>query len=257
MLGHASRCGDARRVHAPVAVGRGPHAAGDRAWLPRRGSAWAEAHVGVGVGLAPHVPASPQVRAVGDGESACKRDPVIASRRPVTIHLCGLPGGAPLGRGGRAARASCSALLRVGFAEPPGSPRTLVRSYRTVSPSPVTGRPAHRRSLSVALSVRSPRPGSRQHPALWSPDFPRRDEQRRGHPADSPSTGHSTAVSTARSGVAGHALVDVRVVGRRLQGDRRTGCRPRGRADGDRDGGERAEQVGDGVQRRQTTARPA
>src|SRR5215218_2382593 len=30
--------------------------------------------------------------------------------------------------------------------------------------------------LSVALSVRSPRPGSRQHSALWSPDFPRRDE---------------------------------------------------------------------------------
>jgi len=29
------------------------------------------------------------------------------------------------------------ALLRVGFAEPPGFPRTLVRSYRTVSPLPV------------------------------------------------------------------------------------------------------------------------
>ena len=28
-------------------------------------------------------------------------------------------------------------LLRVGFAEPPGSPRALVRSYRTVSPLPV------------------------------------------------------------------------------------------------------------------------
>ena len=49
--------------------------------------------------------------------------------------------------------------------------------------------PAHRRSLSVALSVRSPRPGSRQHPALWSPDFPRPPSRRRrrGHPADSPS----------------------------------------------------------------------
>src|SRR6202022_1970606 len=31
------------------------------------------------------------------------------------------------------------ALLRVGFAEPPGSPRALVRSYRTVSPSPDPG----------------------------------------------------------------------------------------------------------------------
>jgi hypothetical protein len=32
------------------------------------------------------------------------------------------------------------ALLRVGFAEPPGSPRALVRSYRTVSPLPVRPR---------------------------------------------------------------------------------------------------------------------
>ena len=49
-------------------------------------------------------------------------------------------------RDGRAARAPCLALLRVGVAEPPGSPRTLVRSYRTVSPLPVTGEPGHRRS---------------------------------------------------------------------------------------------------------------
>src|SRR5436190_14486993 len=34
----------------------------------------------------------------------------------------------------------CLALLRVGVAEPPGSPRTLVRSYRTVSPLPVLPR---------------------------------------------------------------------------------------------------------------------
>jgi hypothetical protein len=39
--------------------------------------------------------------ALGDGESACKRDPVAASRRPVAIHLCGLPGGCPEGRTGR------------------------------------------------------------------------------------------------------------------------------------------------------------
>src|SRR3954468_9183943 len=31
----------------------------------------------------------------------------------------------------------CLALLRVGVAAPPESPRTLVRSYRTVSPLPV------------------------------------------------------------------------------------------------------------------------
>src|SRR5579875_3340070 len=31
----------------------------------------------------------------------------------------------------------CLTLLRVGFTEPPGSPRALVRSYRTVAPLPV------------------------------------------------------------------------------------------------------------------------
>jgi len=38
---------------------------------------------------------------------------------------------------GRAAQSSCLTLLRVGFTEPSGSPRALVRSYRTVSPLPV------------------------------------------------------------------------------------------------------------------------
>jgi hypothetical protein len=37
-------------------------------------------------------------------------------------------------------RASCLTLLPVGFAEPPRSPVTLVRSYRTVSPSPLLKR---------------------------------------------------------------------------------------------------------------------
>ena len=49
----------------------------------------------------------------------------------VTIHLCGPPGDVWPGR-----PSHDSALLRVGFAEPPGSPRALVRSYRTVSPLP-------------------------------------------------------------------------------------------------------------------------
>ncbi len=81
------------------------------------------------------------------------------------------------------------ALLRVGFAEPPGSPRALVRSYRTVSPLPVP-RGAIGGLFSVALSCGSPRLASRQHPALWSPDLPRHDRSKpscRGHPAGSPS----------------------------------------------------------------------
>ena len=83
----------------------------------------------------------------------------------------------------------CLALLPVGFAEPPGSPRALVRSYRTVSPLPV------RRSetgaigglFSVALSCGSPRLGVTQHRALWSPDVPRTGHRSpaRGRPADS------------------------------------------------------------------------
>ena len=48
-----------------------------------------------------------------------------------------------------------------------------VRSYRTVSPLP---RAEARGGLfSVALSFESPRLAVSQHPALWSPDFPRRD----------------------------------------------------------------------------------
>ena len=49
------------------------------------------------------------------------------------------------------------ALLRVGFAEPSGSPRALVRSYRTVSTLPVTHRspgPAHRRSVLCGTFLR-------------------------------------------------------------------------------------------------------
>src|SRR5690349_13545694 len=44
---------------------------------------------------------------------------------------------------------SCLALLRVGVTEPPGSPRTLVRSYRTVSPLPVLRRKRHSHRRSV------------------------------------------------------------------------------------------------------------
>ena len=52
----------------------------------------------------------------------------------------------------------CSALLRMGFTEPSGSPRMLVRSYRTVSPLPVRGRSGdrsrHRRSVLCGTFLR-------------------------------------------------------------------------------------------------------
>src|SRR6516165_9900409 len=83
-------------------------------------------------------------------------------------------------------------LLRVGFAEPPGSPRALVRSCRTVSPLPVVGPLTTTTPIgglfSVALSCGSPRLAVSQHPALRSPDFPRPGQTPgRDHPANSPS----------------------------------------------------------------------
>ena len=81
------------------------------------------------------------------------------------------------GSGGRAAHPLCSALLRVGFVEPPGSPRrwcALTAPFHPYlcGPSPRAGA-AIGGLFSVALSCGSPRLGVTQHPALWSPDVPR------------------------------------------------------------------------------------
>ena len=67
-------------------------------------------------------------------------------------------------------------LLRVGFTEPPPSPRALVVSYTAVSPLPAGPRRTGALAgglFSVALSRGLPRVGVTHHPALWSPDFPR------------------------------------------------------------------------------------
>ena len=64
----------------------------------------------------------------------------------VTIHLCGPPEGSSCEER-TGCPALCLALLPVGVADPTGSPRPLVRSYRTVSPLPVPGCPGHRRSV--------------------------------------------------------------------------------------------------------------
>jgi hypothetical protein len=83
--------------------------------------------------------------------------------------------------------ATLLALLQVGFAEPPESPRALVVSYTAVSPLPTVAEATTGGLLSVALSRGSPRVGVTHHPALWSPDFPRRSSlpDRRGRPAGS------------------------------------------------------------------------
>jgi hypothetical protein len=129
----------------------------------------------------------------GDGEPACRRDSVR--------HRCRCRGGHPsdaaypeaaLRRTGRPCL--LLGLAPSGGCQPPESPRTLVRSYRTVSPLPVTSAPAMHLPIgglfSVARSGRSPHPGSRQRCALRSPDLPRHGpiaRPCRGHPADSPS----------------------------------------------------------------------
>ncbi len=84
------------------------------------------------------VETKPQVRGGGDDESACRRGSV---RRPKatgwpSIYAAYL-GIVPPKRHRTGCPIPCSALLQVGFTEPPESPRALVRSYRTVSPLPV------------------------------------------------------------------------------------------------------------------------
>jgi len=120
----------------------------------------------------------------------------------VAIHLSGLPGERPLSGTGRAARLPRLALLRVGFTEPAGSPPPLVRSYRTLSPLPVRARgPAIGGFLSVALSCGSPRLAVSQHPALRSPDLPRRGPAARSVPRP---PGRLTVPTSVPPRVAGH-----------------------------------------------------
>ena len=89
----------------------------------------------------------------GDGESAYRRGSV---RRPKatgwpSIYAAYL-GIVPPKRHRTGCPIPCSALLQVGFTEPPGSPRALVRSYRTVSPLPVS-EPVARAGPSAVCSL--------------------------------------------------------------------------------------------------------
>ena len=108
-----------------------------------------------------------------------------------------LPAGSsdqPDGLGGPPLTPSYLVLLRMGFAELPESPPTLVRSYRTVSPLvPRWGAGL----LSVALSLGSPPAAVSSHPALCSPDFPPVPTQRDGT-GDHPAGFDPTAVYHAR-----------------------------------------------------------
>jgi len=83
----------------------------------------------------------------------------------------------------------CLALLRVGFAEPPGSPRALVRSYRTVSPLPGSAQRA-RQAVCSLWHFPAGRPDWPLASTLpcGAPTFLSRPVARahRGHPAGSP-----------------------------------------------------------------------
>jgi hypothetical protein len=87
----------------------------------------------------------------------------------VTIHLCGLPGDVWPGRPSHAW--PCSWW---GLPSRPGRPGRWCALTAPFHPCLCCVAAAIGGLLSVALSDRSPRPGSRQLPALWSPDFPRR-----------------------------------------------------------------------------------
>src|SRR3954451_25069536 len=151
---------------------------------------------------------------LGADELACKPDPVsgpLAGRRWATIHLGPpLPTGSsdlPAGSDGPPSNA-CAAppgwrllvLLRVGFTEPSRSPGMLVVSYTTVSPLPHTR--VRGGLFSVALSRGSPRVAVSNHPALRSPDFPRRllgvvAVARPARPPDHPTAMASTSLRMA------------------------------------------------------------
>ena len=109
------------------------------------------------------------VNPLGDGELPCKRGFVRACAlddHPSMRSTRRLPCGE------RTTHAFCSILLRVPCHRPT-SPPAVVRSYRTVSPLPDRNRScAIGGVFSVARDVRFPRPGSRQHSVLRSPDFP-------------------------------------------------------------------------------------
>src|SRR4051812_41152890 len=134
--------------------------------------------------------------------------PAVAGRleRSTRRHRAGSPR-TPAQDGGEPS--SLLTLLRVGFTEPHRSPG--VRWSLTPPFHPY--RPRCRSSaagglFSVALSRGSPRVAVNDHPALWSPDVPRRRglPRRRDRPADSSVVVISVGACGSHEAALGHLL---------------------------------------------------
>ena len=122
----------------------------------------------------------PLARADGHPSGTAVAGSLVRSTRE---HRAGRPQSlAQVPRPGR--RGTLLTLLRVGFTEPPGSLRALVVSYTAVSPLPPDCSGGG--LFSVALSRGSPRVGVTDHPALRSPDLPRRSWRTRNAAAARP-----------------------------------------------------------------------
>ncbi len=132
----------------------------------------------------------------GADESVCKPDPVpghLTVLRSATIHL-GLPSpagssGPPAGSGGQPSNACAAVHVRPLDLAPGGVYRAtpvtrgaggLLHHRFTLTPGPEAGGGL----FSVALSRGLPRVAVDNHPALWSPDFPRQDPEVPPRPPD-------------------------------------------------------------------------
>jgi hypothetical protein len=83
------------------------------------------------------------------------------------------------------------ALLRVGFAVPPPLPEARCALTAPFHPYLCVVAHAIGGLFSAALSVASRRPAVSRHPALWSPDFPRRVPKPRRDPDSPPELSNS------------------------------------------------------------------
>ena len=190
----------------------------------------------------------------GEAHRTADRGPGVHRRTLTTDESACTPGSVPAAFGGRWRPSISACRCRQALAAYPqaraGSPRTPAQAAasrrRPFWPCSGWGLPSHpghpgcwwaltppfhpyRRAragglFSVALSRGSPRVAVNNHPALWSPDVPRRrpEGRRRGRPADS---SVAPTIRTARSAAAAYAVGLRWISPRRAAARRRPGRR--------------------------------